>query len=287
MPDLTEILHHSDDLLVVGVGNVLRSDDGVGVYIGRHLLPGEGKRVLLVEVSLENYIGKILSMNPGVLLLIDCMDLAAEPGSFRIMEPSRIQDLTFHTHNISLNKLGGFFPFPTYVLGIQPASVDFGEELSPPVLRTAQYLIRTINRPNPKAMSNNYYCPICKSNMNIGSSLVFSAKSPDNEKGLIFLDTELGSYTRTTHPEFRLHEGMEYKFYCPVCHAKLNKEDHPNLVRVEMTDEKNREYEINISNIIGEHCTYQIEEKEVKAYGPHAERYRKYLDVPAEYRKYI
>lgn len=136
-------------------------------------------------------------------------------------------------------------------------------------------------------MSNNYYCPICRCNMNIGSSLVFSAKSPENEKGLVFLDTELGNYSKTTHPDFELQEGVEYKFYCPICHAKLNKEENPNLVKVHMTDTEGKKFEINISNIIGEHCTYKIKEKDVEAYGPDADRYKKYLDVPLEYHKYL
>lgn len=136
-------------------------------------------------------------------------------------------------------------------------------------------------------MANNFYCPICQSNINIGNSLVFSAKSPENEKGLIFLDTELGNYIKTTHPDFKLKEGVEYKFYCPVCHAKLNKTENPNLVKMFMTDESGNEFEINISNIIGEHCTYKIKDRETEAYGPDAERYRKYLDVPGEYRKYL
>ncbi len=287
MAELSDIWRDSHNLLFVGVGNVLRSDDGVGVHISRQLRESGRLSVLTAEVSLENYIGKIRFINPDRLIIIDCMELGAAPGSYRLLKIDQVQDQTFHTHNISLNKLGGFFPCPTYVLGIQPQNVAFGETLSPAVLRTARRLVHIIHQRNTEAMSNNYYCPICKSNMNIGSSLVFSAKSPDNEKGLIFLDTELGNYTRTTHPGFALREGVEYKFYCPVCHAKLNKEDHPNLVRVEMADQEGKKYEINISNIIGEQCTYQIEEKEVRAYGPHAERYRKYLDVPAEYRKYI
>jgi hypothetical protein len=123
--------------------------------------------------------------------------------------------------------------------------------------------------------------------MNIGSSLVFSAKSPQNERGLIFLDTELGNYTKTTHPDFQLKEGVEYKFYCPVCHYKLNKEENFNLVRVYMTDESGKEVEINISNIIGEQCTYKIQEKKVEAYGRDAKRYSQYLDVPPEYHKYL
>jgi hypothetical protein len=123
--------------------------------------------------------------------------------------------------------------------------------------------------------------------MNIGSSLVFSAKSPKNERGLIFLNTELGNYTKMTHPDFQLEEGVEYKFYCPVCHFKLNKENNFNLVRVHMSDENGKEFEINISNIIGEHCTYKIQEKTVEAFGPDAKRYSQYLDVPPEYHKYL
>jgi rubredoxin len=136
-------------------------------------------------------------------------------------------------------------------------------------------------------MPNNYSCPECKSRMNIGSSLVFSAKSPQNERGLIFLNCELGNYTKTTNPDFELREGVEYKFYCPVCHFKLNKEKNFNLVRVNMTDEDGKEVEINISNIIGEYCTYKIKEKKVEAFGRDAKRYSRYLDVPPEYHKYL
>ncbi len=136
-------------------------------------------------------------------------------------------------------------------------------------------------------MPNNYSCPECKSKMNIGSSLVFSVKSPENERGLIFLDSELGNYSKTTNPSFKIHEGVEYKIYCPVCHFKLNKEENFNLIKVHMTDENGKEVEINMSNIIGEHCTYKIQEKKVEAFGPDAKRYSQYLDLPPEYHKYL
>ena len=136
-------------------------------------------------------------------------------------------------------------------------------------------------------MANNYYCPECRANMNIGNSIVFGLKSPQSKRGILFLGTELGDYSKTTHPEFELQEGVEYNFYCPACHAKLNKQENPHLVKVYMTDDTGKEFEINISNIIGEHCTYKIQDKKAEAFGPDAERYMKYLDVPAEYRKYL
>lgn len=136
-------------------------------------------------------------------------------------------------------------------------------------------------------MNNNYLCPICKSHVNIGNAVVISAKSPDNEKGLIFLDAEVGNYTKTTHPEFKLKQGVEYKFYCPVCHAKLNTQENQHLVKLLMTDESGKESEIIFSNIIGEQCTFKIKDKKAEAYGPDADKYRKYLDLPTEYRKYL
>jgi len=136
-------------------------------------------------------------------------------------------------------------------------------------------------------MANNFYCPYCKSNMNIDNSLVFGVKSTAGDRGILFLETELGDYGKTTHPEFQLREGEEYRFYCPACHACLNKKENSNLVKLFMTDEDGKESEINISNIIGEHCTYKIQDKDIKAYGPNAGRYSQYLDVPEEYQKYL
>ena len=80
---------------------------------------------------------------------------------------------------------------------------------------------------------------------------------------------------------------MPNNYSCPECKSKMNKEENFHLVKVHMTDDNGKEVEINISNIIGEHCTYKIQEKKVEAFGPDAKRYRNYLDVPDEYRKYL
>ena len=65
--------------------------------------------------------------------------------------------------------------------------------------------------------------------------------------------------------------------------------DRPKLANTcaRLSDETGKEVEINLSNIIGEHCTYKIQEKEVEAFGPDAKRYSQYLDVPPEYHKYL
>lgn len=143
---LADMLETPDRLLFIGVGNVLKSDDGVGVIISRQILETIHIRALTVEVSVENYIGKINSMDPGTIVILDCMELGSSPGTYRLVSLNDVEDITFNTHNISLGRLGDFFQYPTYVLGIQPRTTEFGDKLSPRVLKTANLIIKQINQ---------------------------------------------------------------------------------------------------------------------------------------------
>ena len=148
--DLQKLILQTDrhPLLFVGIGNVLRKDDGAGVYISRNIRETEKISVLTVEVSIENYIGKINSLNPGLLILTDCMEFNQPPGTCRLIPLDKIVDQTFNTHNISLNRLGDFFRMPVYVLGIQPQSIEFGEHLSDSVKKSADRIVQAINHTN-------------------------------------------------------------------------------------------------------------------------------------------
>ena len=148
MHNLADLLEQTRRLLFIGVGNVLKSDDGVGVFISRQIVERPGILSLTVEVSIENYIGKINSREPEEIVIIDCMELGSSPGTYRLMGLKNVEDITFNTHNISLNKLGDFFHYPTYVLGVQPRSVEFGDELSPPVMDSAKRIVNMINQTN-------------------------------------------------------------------------------------------------------------------------------------------
>jgi len=132
-------------ILFVGIGNVLKSDDGAGVYISRSIRKRGNISSLTVEVSIENYIGKINSLDPDILVLIDCVDLGSSPGTYKLLELSQIQDLTFNTHNISLRKLSEFFKMPVYILAIQPEKLEFGENISYLVKNNADKIINLIN----------------------------------------------------------------------------------------------------------------------------------------------
>jgi hydrogenase 3 maturation protease len=143
---LKNLLSQKDKkILFAGIGNVLKRDDGAGVYICNKIYQRGNISSLSVEVSIENYIGKINSLNPDILVIIDCVDIGEPPGNIRLMPVSDIKDMTFNTHNISLNRISEFFRAKVMILGIQPESVDFGENISYLVMSISNEIINLIN----------------------------------------------------------------------------------------------------------------------------------------------
>lgn len=146
LKDLKDLLIQKDrKILFVGIGNLLKSDDGVGVYISNKIKSRANISSLTVETSIENYIGKINSLKPDLLVLLDCVDLKSSAGTYKLLDVSQIQDLTFNTHNISLSRLSEFFEMPVFILGIQPEKVEFGENISYLVKNIADRIIKLIN----------------------------------------------------------------------------------------------------------------------------------------------
>jgi hydrogenase 3 maturation protease len=144
--ELQNLLQNSDKrILFVGIGNLLKTDDGVGVYISSGIRNTSRISALTVEVSIENYIGKINSLDPDILVLIDCVDMKSSPGYSKLMPVSQIEDMTFNTHSISLRRLSDFFKMEVYLMGIQPEKVDFGENISYIVKEEADKIINFIN----------------------------------------------------------------------------------------------------------------------------------------------
>ena len=147
LPELLSILsERNKKILFVGIGNVLKQDDGAGVYISNRIIPSHNIQVLTAEVSIENYIGKINSLEPDIVIIIDCADIGQGPGTCRLLRVSEINDLTFNTHNISLKRIAEFFRPEVFILGIQPENLDFGEKLSYLVKKSSDNIINLVNK---------------------------------------------------------------------------------------------------------------------------------------------
>jgi hydrogenase maturation protease len=133
-------------VLFAGVGNVLRSDDGVGVYIVSNIEDTNNISTLLVEVSIENYIDKINFLSPDILIISDCLDFNREPGYADIIPVGQTNEFTISSHNISLKRVSEFLKMEVYVLGVQPANLSVSEHLTPVVKESAEKIIDLISQ---------------------------------------------------------------------------------------------------------------------------------------------
>lgn len=138
-------------VLIVGIGNRLRGDDGVGPEIIKRLnnpLP----RLLLFDVgeTPENYLGKIVKQKPNTIVLIDAVDFGSSPGTIKIIEKDDIRNESLSTHNASLNLVANYLQKETsadvFLLGIQPKTTEFGREISQPARKGLEKIIRMLER---------------------------------------------------------------------------------------------------------------------------------------------
>ncbi len=138
-------------------------------------------------------------------------------------------------------------------------------------------------------MATEYLCKVCRGHLNVKTSIVLAASQVNgSQRGLVLMNPEIGNYTTTTHPSFKIEEGEEYIYTCPICHSQLNSAKYKHLVRVIMIDEEKKEYDIYFSGIAGEKCTYKIRGNKIEAEtGPDVKIYDKYFEVPEEDRKYL
>jgi hypothetical protein len=114
-----------------------------------------------------------------------------------------------------------------------------------------------------------------------------STKMNSTTRGLVFLNPELGNYTTLTHPTFKINEGEEYIYTCPICHSLLNSAKYNHLVRIIMVGDDGHDYDVYFSDIAGEKCTFKIGDGEIEVRGPDAPLYSRYFDVPDEDKKYL
>lgn len=132
-------------VLFVGIGNVLRRDDGIGVYIVDKIKNNKHISKLIVEVSLENYISKIQALSPDILVLVDCINFDKVPGYYNVLPIHDIKEFTMHSHNLSLKSISKFFTMPVFILGIQPGDIRVGERLTFSVEKAGNRIIELIN----------------------------------------------------------------------------------------------------------------------------------------------
>ncbi|MDP2959635.1 MAG: hydrogenase 3 maturation endopeptidase HyCI [Longimicrobiales bacterium] len=141
------------NVVVMGIGNPDRGDDGAGLRVAELLtkaLPDDvlpdGRRltVLMAGEVPESFLGPAAAARPDAVLLVDATAMGAVPGSVALLEPEDLPGGATFTHRTPLGLLATFLRSETgadvFLLAIQPRSLERGDPMSSEVEAAARHL---------------------------------------------------------------------------------------------------------------------------------------------------
>ncbi len=151
-------------VVIVGIGNILRGDDGFGPALVEKLKENEKLICIDAGSTPESYTRNIISANPDVILLADAVHLNHKVGEYEILGKNDIVKSGLTTHDISprmfIEYLESQIRAEIYMVGIQPQNLSLGEDLSEPVKKSLDEIKNlimevtnarnTFNKPNYK-----------------------------------------------------------------------------------------------------------------------------------------
>ena len=138
-------------ILVVGLGNELMTDDGVGIHLARALRDRVPKNVRLIEVGTAVLDASHLFEKADVILALDAMQAGGKPGTVYRFRPLDVAEkpnmASLHEFSfVEVLRLLRKMPRDVVVIGVEPEMIDFGLELSPSVQAGLAMAITEVER---------------------------------------------------------------------------------------------------------------------------------------------
>ena len=139
-------------ILVAGLGNSILMDDGIGVHATLALQDTAEPGVCAAEIGTAVLDGLHLFEWADKILAIDAMEAGGRPGDIYLIEESGLAGggpIQASMHELSLKAALRFTQQPVageiVILGVEPAEIDYGLELTPP-LQAALPRVATLAR---------------------------------------------------------------------------------------------------------------------------------------------
>lgn len=152
---LTEQDSQQQKILLLGVGNYILGDEGVGVHVVNKMRE-EGLPENVEAVDGGTLGLSLLDLLEGVskLVIVDCLNAGAEPGDIFRFHPDDITvhqkvDLSFHDLGLlevlTMAKVLGILP-ETVIFGVQPDKLDWKIGLSEKIEAKVPVLIDLVKK---------------------------------------------------------------------------------------------------------------------------------------------
>jgi hydrogenase maturation protease len=134
-------------LLLAGVGNLLMSDDGIGIHAIQELQKNPIPGVAMAEIGTAILHGLSFVESAQRVLVIDAAKGGHAPGTIYLFDAAEAAETRAVTsiHALGLREamrfLSGRQPPPVTVIGIEPQVLDYGMALSAPVQATLPQVV--------------------------------------------------------------------------------------------------------------------------------------------------
>lgn len=146
---LSDFLSDCDKLIVLGVGNELKCDDGVGPFVIKKLkeenIENTNLMFINAETVPENFTGKLRKENPTHIIIVDACLMDGQPGDMKIVNKYDFSNIGISTHSMSLSFFVRYLEkdndFRIIFVGIEPESMDYSENLTENVEKAAYEFI--------------------------------------------------------------------------------------------------------------------------------------------------
>ena len=149
---LTTAFSNAAKVTIMGIGNDLKADDGIGPYVIEQLQNRNPSHIELINASTvpENFLNHLIESHPQLILLIDAALMQAEPGTIKLIDKETIGGVAFSSHQLPLTffieYLENNITTTILILGIQPYTDEFTQPISNPVQQAASEIITTLSQ---------------------------------------------------------------------------------------------------------------------------------------------
>jgi hydrogenase maturation protease len=142
-------------IVVIGVGNLLRRDEGIGIHVIKALQEMDlSSEIKLIDGGTSPDIIAYTRIGDKIII-IDAAKAGGEPGSvYRFMPDDLAGDkrtlASAHElgviENLKLMGLTGNEPSEVIIIGIEPKNTDWGTELSPELKNRLNPIVKVVLR---------------------------------------------------------------------------------------------------------------------------------------------
>jgi hydrogenase 3 maturation protease len=148
---LKHFLKNPEKIVILGIGNEMRGDDGLGSILAQKLATLENKNITIFDGKTvpENFTGAIKRETSSHIILLDAVEMNEPPGHIKLVAKEKIANYSISTHAMPLSFLIKYLesttPAEIMLLGIQPDNMDLICEVSPKIQESINYVLKLFN----------------------------------------------------------------------------------------------------------------------------------------------